>query len=198
MAHARRKFKEVIDSASKGADIQNSFSNQILVLMKDLFHLETKTTNMSYDEILKYRQDKSKPIFDEMMERIHEANNAKILNQKLAEAITYAINQESKLRTYLDDGRIEISNNALERAIRPLAVGRKNWLFVSTPHGANTSSCYYSIVETAKLNNLNPRNYLEYLLEKVPAMNLKDDQDLERIMPWSKELPKYLYMDKKS
>lgn len=198
LAHARRKFVEVIDSAPKGTNIKGSLSEAVLKLMKDLFHLETKTENMTYDEITMYRQTNSKPIFDEMMVRIHEANNANILNKKLEQAITYAINQESKLRTYLDDGRIEISNNALERAIRPFAIGRKNWLFANTPHGANTSSCYYSIIETAKLNNLNPRKYMEYLLERVPNIDLKDQQVLDSIMPWSKEIPESLYMDKKS
>ncbi len=198
MAHARRKFIEVLDSAPKGTDITSSFSNKIVILMNQLFHIEKETKDMSYLEITSLRQTKAKPIFDEIMERIHEANQGKIVNKKLQQAITYCVNQESKLRTYLDDGRIELSNNSLERAIRPFTVGRKNWLFSTSPHGARASSCYYSIVESAKLNKLNPQAYLEYILSILPNINLKDEKDLENIMPWSTNLPENIKIIEKS
>lgn len=82
--------------------------------------------------------------------------------RKYSEAFKYSINQEEKLRIYLEDGRIEISNNRAENAIRPFCVGRRNWLFANTVQGAQTSAAIYLLIEAAKLNNLNFYEYLYY------------------------------------
>lgn len=74
---------------------------------------------------------------------------------KLGDALYYAINQKKYLSAFLDDGRIEISNNRAERSIKPFVIGRKNWLFCNTPSGAKSSAIIYSIIETAKENGLN-------------------------------------------
>lgn len=198
LAHARRKFSDVIASAPKGVDIKESFSKEILKDMNQLFHIEKSFGTKDYDRIKQIRQEKSKPVFDAMYEKIRNTSGNVIANKKLKEAITYCINQESKLCAYLEDGRIEISNNGLERAIRPFTIGRKNWVFCNTPHGANASSCYYSLMETAKLNHLNPQAYFTYLFTLLPTIDLKDDQQTEQIMPWSKDLPKELTMKKQS
>ena len=87
---------------------------------------------------------------------------------------------------FLEDGRLELSNNSAERAIRPFVVGRKGWLFCNAPRGAKASATIYSIVETAKENGLNPYTYLEYLFEEMPNMDISDPQNLERLLPWSK------------
>lgn len=95
-------------------------------------------------------------------------------------ALIYAVNQESWLMNVYLDGRLELSNNRAERAVRPFAVGRKNWLFSNTPKGADASAAVYSIVETAKANGLRPFPYLKFLLERlscgVPARDC---------LPWS-------------
>ena len=84
-----------------------------------------------------------------------------------------------KLKKYLEDGRLEISNNAGERAIRPFVIGRGNWLFCNTPRVATASAMLYSIIETAKENKLNLFRYMEYLLEKLPNVDLKDNHELD-------------------
>lgn len=84
-------------------------------------------------------------------------------------ALGYAVNQESWLMNVFLDGRLELSNNRAERAVRPFAIGRKNWLFCNTPAGADASAAIYSIVETAKANGLRPFRYLQFLLEHLPA-----------------------------
>ena len=83
-------------------------------------------------------------------------------------ALTYALNQRDWLMNVFLDGRLELSNNRAERAVRPFAIGRKNWLFCNTPHGADASTTIYSIVETAKANGLWPFQYLNFLLERIP------------------------------
>ena len=86
--------------------------------------------------------------------------------------------------TYLEDGHCSISNNMSENAIRPVIVGRKNWLFCDTTDGADASMMVYSLLETARANSLNLQKYLEYLLEARPNKNMSDEE-LENMAPWS-------------
>ena len=89
----------------------------------------------------------------------------------------------------MKDGRLDIDNNRSERFIKPFVIGRKNWLFVNTAKEAGTSATIYSIVETAKENRLKPFEYLKFLFEKMPNMDLADQNAFEQILPWSKTLP---------
>ena len=104
----------------------------------------------------------------------------------LGKAVTYAINQKPYMENYLLDGRCSISNNTAENSIRPYTVGRKNWLFSDTPKGASASAAVYSIVETAKANNINVYTYLEYLLLYMPDTDyMNHPESLKDLMPWS-------------
>ena len=87
----------------------------------------------------------------------------------------------------LDDGRIPLDTNAVERAIRPFVIGRRNWLFADTPAGATASARLYSLVETAKANGLEPWFYLEKVFELLPRATT--DSDIEALFPWRVELP---------
>lgn len=89
---------------------------------------------------------------------------------KLEEALTYAITYWPYVMNVLDDGRLELSNNLAERGIKPFVIGRKNFLFSDTARGAEASAGIYSVVTTAKMNGLNPRRYIEWLLTVVPGM----------------------------
>ena len=105
-------------------------------------------------------------------------------------AITYALNQEKFLRVFLNDGRLPMDNNEAERKIRGFTIGRKNWVMIDTKSGAEASAAIYSIVETAKANNLKIYDYLTYLLTEL-SKNLQDlnTEVPERLLPWSSELP---------
>ena len=92
---------------------------------------------------------------------------------------------------FLKDGRIPLTNSLAERAIRPFAVHRKNWLFADSVEGAKANAVYYSLIESAKINNLNIEKYIKYLLEEIPQLdNPSNERELEKFLPWSKELPK--------
>ena len=105
---------------------------------------------------------------------------------KFGDAVGYAQNQEKYLRVFLTDGDVPIDNNASERAIRGFCIGKKNWQMIDTIHGAKSSAIIYSIVETAKANNLKPFDYVQHLLEEIPKhMNDKDCSFLEDLLPWS-------------
>ena len=103
---------------------------------------------------------------------------------RLAKAVTYAKNQKPYMENYLLDGRCSISNNIAENIARPYAVGRKNFLFHDTVKGARASSIIYSLVETAKLNNLNIYAYLETVLLYMPDYK-NEPEGIEELMPWS-------------
>ena len=108
---------------------------------------------------------------------------------KLKKAVTYSLNQREYLCAFLDHGEIEISNNQVENAIRPIVVGRKNWLFCDTQAGANAGTTIFSVLETAKANSLNPETYLNHLLTVLPEWFADDPQaKLDDLMPWSEDM----------
>ncbi|MGR5488133.1 IS66 family transposase, partial [Vibrio alfacsensis] len=98
-------------------------------------------------------------------------------------AVSYMLNQWSKLVAYCDNGELRISNIMAENAIRPFAVGRRAWLFADTPSGAQASATCYSLIETAKLNGLEPYSYLHTLLSKLPYAETVED--IEALLPWN-------------
>ncbi|MCG9966886.1 transposase, partial [Pelotomaculum terephthalicicum JT] len=101
----------------------------------------------------------------------------------------YCLNQWDNLKNFLLDGRLEIDNNRAERSIKPFVIGRKNFLFSNTPRGARGSAIIYSIIETAKENNLKPFNYLTYLFEQLPNVDTSDATVIDSLLPWSDALP---------
>jgi transposase len=119
-----------------------------------------------------------------------ECREKAVPRMALHKALNYAIGQWPALMNALDDGRLPIENNRAERAIRPFAVGRRNWLFSDTPKGASASATVYSIVTTAKASGLNPRAYPEWLFDGLPNIeHLGDESVLERFLPWSDDIP---------
>ena len=115
----------------------------------------------------------------------------------LAKAVTYAKNQKPYMENYLLDGRCSISNNIAENIARPYAVGRKNFLFHDTVKGARASSIIYSLVETAKLNNLNIYAYLETVLLYMPDYK-NEPEGIEELMPWSDMIQQRCRIESKS
>ncbi len=105
-------------------------------------------------------------------------------------------NQREFLCAFLDHGEIEISNNQVENAIRPIVVGRKNWLFCDTQAGAQASTMIFSLLETAKANELNPEAYLNHLLTVLPERFAADPMaSLDDLMPWAPEIQKLFKVD---
>jgi transposase len=93
-------------------------------------------------------------------------------------------NQFTKLKVYLEDGRLSIDNNKAENHVRPIALGRKNWLFATSIKGADAIANWYYIIETAKLNGLEPYFYLKYLLTWLPVYQ-RDGKNIEELLPWN-------------
>lgn len=190
-AHCRRYFYESIPLLDN-KKMDTTATGYVGVTYCDkLFEIEREIALLSVEEKVKKRQEKSKPILLEFFEWVEKTKNMKlIINNKLNKALTYASNQKKELSEFLNDGRIPLTNSLAERAIRPFAVHRKNWLFADSVEGAKANAVYYSLIESAKINNLNIEKYIKYLLDTIPQMeNPSNEKELEKYLPWSKELP---------
>ena len=182
-AHARRKWHEAMP---KGATVRNSKAAQGYEFCNRLFAVERELENLPAEERRIRRQEKSEPILDEYWAWLDMISQP---SGKLKDAVTYSRNQRKYLCTFLEHGEIEISNNQVENAIRPFVVGRKGWLFSDTPQGAEASAIIYSLLETAKVNDLNLEDYLLHLLTVLPdrfAANV--NAPIDDLLPWSAQM----------
>ena len=185
--HCRRRFDEALKLVPKSCQKE---SNAFLLMkqIQAIYREEGKLKDLSSDERLKQRQAVIKPLVDAFFAYLKTINVSK--KDKFGDAVGYALNQEKYLRVFLTDGNVPIDNNASERAIRGFCIGKKNWQMIDTIHGSKSSAIIYSIVETAKANNLKPFDYVQHLLEEIPKhMNDKDCSFLEDLLPWSEKLP---------
>ncbi len=187
-AHMRRKFSDALQGIAPNGIMSRSVATEGFNHCNGLFRLEKKWAKLTPEERLEKRKKEAEPLVSAYFAWIRELEPSILPKSLLGKAFTYAKNQESNLRNYLKDGRLELSNNRAERSIKPFVIGRKNWLFANTPAGATSSAIIYSIVETAKENGLNPFPYLEYLLESIPNLN-QNGLTMEDMLPWSESLP---------
>ncbi|WP_086951698.1 MULTISPECIES: IS66 family transposase [Vagococcus] len=181
-AHVRRKFFEAKDSSSK-----NTPASQGGAYCDQLFHIEKEMKELSHQEKYDLRLAKSQPILNEFWQWIASFNA--LPGSKLGKAVNYALNMKAGLMNFLKDGRCALSNHLAERSIRPTTIGRKNWHFSASERGATANGIAYSIIETAKANDLVPVKYLEYLFIHLP--NLEDNSTsnaLEVYLPWSEQV----------
>jgi hypothetical protein len=189
--HARREFTDAFKALPKddGSEKPNAYRDSIkegIRRFNELFGLERKyrELGLDYEERYQRRLEESKPLAQDLFEW---ADRTHALPQsKLGAAVEYLRNQKQWLMNVYLDGRLDLSNNRAERGVKPLVLGRKNWLFCNTPKGAESSVIMYSIVETAKANGLNPYCYIEYLLDTLP--NIRSNE-IANLLPWSKDLP---------
>jgi transposase len=187
-AHLRRYFVDAIpDKKAAGAPRTNAEIGRDYC--NELFEIEKALTSLSSDKRKSERLRLEKPVLEAFWCWLDSLTPLK--GSRLGKAVTYAQNQKPYMENYLLDGRCSISNNIAENSIRPFTIGRKNWLFSDTPKGADASAAVYSIVETAKANNLNIYTYLNYLLLYMPDTNYrKYPETLEDMMPWSERVQK--------
>lgn len=180
MDHARRKFVDAFKTS--GA---KDLGKRGLAFFKLLYKIEDEIEKMSPDEKKKIRQEKSKVILEEMKVWVDEKRQKTTPKSVGGKALNYFHNEYSYLIRYLEDGKLNISNCGVENKIRPFAIGRKNWLFSASVEGAQASAMFYSLVETAKANNVEPFDWLRRILEKLPHADTIED--FEDLLPFSKK-----------
>lgn len=189
-SHARRKYDEALKVLPPSQEKTGTAAEHGLQFCNQLFSIERELKEKTPEERHAIRQERSRPVLDAYFAWLKQQRSRTLPKSKLGEAITYSLNQWEKLTAFLNDGRLELDNNRSERSIKPFVIGRKNWLFANTPRGAKASAIIYSVIETAKENDLNPFKYLTYLFEQLPQLpDLKDPEALDKLLPWSKSLP---------
>lgn len=190
-AHARRGFTDTLKALPKDATTSKTNAEEGLEFCDKLFKLEReyRKEKLTPEEIYKKRLEKTKPVLQGFLSWLKTKEKQVLPKSSFGKAINYCLNQWDKLIAFMLDGRCEISNNRAERAIKPFVIGRKNFLFSKSPRGAQASAITYSIIETAKANNLNPFYYLTYLFEKLPNIDLENIEELDQLLPWSNSIP---------
>ena len=188
--HCKRKFSEIVKASGKARGT-GLLAEEGVKKISEIYKVDKTIHNETTEEgeILKKRQDIIGPLVDEFFTWVKQNSEWVDEESAIGKAFTYAKNQKKYLREFLNDGNVPLDNNAAERAIRPFCIGRKNWIMIDTPAGADSSSVIYSIVETARANNLNMYEYMKYLLEELPEIIQKGKEVPDRLMPWSSELP---------
>lgn len=193
-AHARRKW---IDCLPKGIKTKGSKAEQALSIVEEIFTVEKSLIGMQQKDIYSERKNKIEPLLKKYWKLLEGMDAPK--GSALYKARNYSLNQRAELEEFLADGRLELTNNRAERAVKPFVIARKNFLFSDTSKGADASALCFSIIESAKLNNLDVYGYLIYLLSELPKLGKKPDKEqLQKILPWSETLPEYCRIPKRA
>ena len=176
MAHIRRKFVDVFTAQG------SAIAEEAIKRIAQLYGVEKQARGQSPAARVTLRQSKAKPIFDDLENWLH-AQLPKISGKSpLAKAIRYALGRMPKTRPYLDNGFLELDNNTAEHAMKPVAIGRKNWMFAGSQRGGNSMAIAYTLIETAKLNKVDPQAWLTWVLERIADHKINK---LDELMPWN-------------
>ena len=175
-AHVRRPFYEL--SVADDSPIARAALERI----QALFAIEAEIRGRPAEERRAVRQARAGPLLDDLHRWFHSTLSQLSRKSPLALAIRYALTRWTALTRYRDDGRLELENNAAERALRAVALGRKNFLFLGADSGGERAAAIYSLISTAKLNGLNPEAYLRYVLERIADHPINR---IEELLPWN-------------
>jgi transposase len=166
-AHARRKF----------VDAGDSISRKVVKLIAKLYRVETELRKKPDLDRAAVRQERSRPVLEKIKEILDREQPRQLPQSNLGKAIHYTQERWAELNLYLEHGELEIDNNLVENAIRPTAIGKKNFLFFGSPNSGQTSAVIYSLVETCRKLEINPADYLRDVLDALPIM--KSEKALE-------------------
>jgi transposase len=183
IAHARRKFFEAIKALPKEVRNQPTAAHEAVRRIDELYKIEREIGIFGDTERAAVRKDKAAPLLESLHAWASSLVQGTLPSGKLGDALVYLRNQWPKLIRYVDDGQVAIDTNLAERAIRPFALGRRNWLFADTVSGARASAHMYSLVQTARANDLEPYAYLCHLFAELPAAQTVEQ--IEALLPWN-------------
>jgi hypothetical protein len=175
LAHIRRRFVDVFQSES------SVIAEEAIKRIAGLYAVEKAGRGRPPDKRVQLRRDRARPILDDLEGWLHAQLPRISGKSELAKAIRYALARMKKLRPYLDRGFLEIDNNTAERAMKPVAIGRKNYLFVGSEGGGKAAATAYTLIETAKLNAVDPQAWLTHVLGGIADHKITR---LDELMPW--------------
>ncbi len=178
LAHARRKFVEVYKT------MQSPFAHEVIERLQVVYAIEAEIRGSSAEQRLAARRTRTAPLMEVLKARLTAMVGQLFSQSKLAEAINYALNHWDGLTLFLRDGRVEVDSNSVERSMRPIAMGRRNSLFSGSEGGAESWAILASLVNTAKLHELDPQAYLADVLERIVSGRTKNHQ-LHELLAWN-------------
>ena len=181
-AHLRRKFDEAVKSLPKGK-AKGSSASQGLTYCNLLFEIEQGLADKTAEERYEERLKQAKPVLDATFAWANSRTAAP--KSALGKAFTYLKEQWPYLTNYLNDGRLELSNNRAERSIKPFVIDRKNFLFANTPKGASGSAVMFSLIQTAIENGMDPHRYITWLLRTANTADLTKPEIVTQLLPWN-------------
>lgn len=190
-AHARRMFVDTMKSLGPSAKRLQSLTLEGFMFYEELAELERKFKQMTPENRYEARLEHSKPKLEALKAWLLKNQGVVTPKSLLGKAIAYSLNQWEYLTAYLEDGRLETTNNRCERGIKKFVMGRRNWLFSDSVKGAEASEIIYSIVETAIANDLHPYEYLKYLIDEL-SQHKQTSEKLAEVLPWSDRLPDHV------
>ena len=197
-AHVRRYYIDSIPLDNNGKELSGSKGAEGREFINLLFKVEEEIKDLSYEEKKQKRQEASRPILDAFWAWVEKTSALDTTNEKLTQALGYSKNQKEYLETFLEDGRLPISNNLCEANIKPFATARRAWLFADTPKGAKANAILYTLVESARANKLDVYEYLKHLLTEIPGSHyLEHPEVLDQYLPWSVSLPEECLLEHK-
>jgi transposase len=176
MAHIRRKFFDLMKAHN------SPIAAEAVQRIAALYRIEKEIKGRSAEERRSVRTARARPLFDDMRRWLEHARSQLAPKSETAAAIHYALTLWDALARYLDDGRIELDNMIAERALRPVAIGRRNYLFAGSDAGGRRAAILYTLIGTARLNGLDPEAYLRYVLARIGEHPIKR---IEELLPWN-------------
>ena len=188
-AHARRRYDEALKALPKDKR-KDCLANTALKMIRAIYKANEAFDAFPPEERLQKRQSIVKPLVEAYFAWVKENHSKVLKGTKTEKGMQYSINQEKYLKTFLDYPDVPMDNNAAEQSIKNFCVGKKNWLFCDTLSGAKSSAIIYSIVETAKANNLKVYEYINHVLSVLPEhMEDTDYSFINDLLPWSEKIP---------
>ena len=178
-SHARRKLWDIHERQHK---LPGTLAHQGLERIAKIFKIEAEIRGKSALRRRRVRQLRTRPVLEELKSWMGETLTQISAKSPMALAIGYAVSNWSALVRFAGDGRIEADNNAAERALRAVAIGRKNFLHLGSDAGGHSAAVIYSLIGTAKLNGINPQHYLRYVLERIADHKVNR---IDELLPWA-------------
>ena len=175
MAHVRRKFVDIFQSQ------QSQIAEEAIKRIALLYKVEKEARGKPPEERVALRQKDAEPVFDDLEIWLNAQLNRISGKSELAKAIRYALGRMKKMRGYLENGFLELDNDSAERSIRCVALGRKNFLFVGSEGGGKAAAIAYTLIETAKLNGVDPQAWLTWVLAQIADHKITR---LNELLPW--------------